>query len=219
MDKYPHCISCHGVLLKSRSSNKLDAGVELYECVECVRKVKVCLLCVSTNKPSITSHINNSNYHSDSKLIVFIDHFMYEHIFPAIKYNAGSTSSCMILHDVNSEDLGMQTYCHHFLSVMMSLPQLCYLIPQTPYRLVLSGIHGLTVRGGIINFGDFIHSKNDNMMNVTRYLQSQSYACLYCGRIYDSLPSIDIVENHVKQCIDCQRQFISGKIESPTSIN
>lgn len=56
--------------------------------------------------------------------------------------------------------------------------------------------------------------RNDNMMNVTRYMQDKSYACLYCGKIYDSLPSIDIVADHIGDhfVIGCDRSPLSQSL-------
>lgn len=193
------CGTCDQALCVAGPKNKLDVGVELYKCVKCVQNVKICSLCVSAGVSRTASHINNSHFDPGNNLIAFIDHFMYKHIFPAIKCKIVPLSSCLILYDINSEELGMQTHCNNFLSVVICLPQLCYLIPPTQYRLVPSS-YGSRKPGGIIDFGDFFFNRYDNMMNVIRYLQNQSYACLYCRKEYDSLPSIDIVYGHVSNC-------------------
>ena len=194
------CRTCDQELSEAGPKKKLDAGVELYRCVGCVWSVKICLLCVLTRATRITSHINNSHFEPNNNLNAFIYHFMYEHIFPDLKIKAGSVSSCLILYDVNSEELGMQTHCNHFLSVVISLPQLCYLIPLTPYRLVPAGSYGNRKPDGIIDFGSFFFNIYNGTADVIRYMQNQSYACLYCKKEYDALPSIDIVYGHVSNC-------------------
>lgn len=208
------CRVCDHVLLANETKNKMNAGVESYNCVGCVWSVKICLLCISKGVSRNISHINNSHFEPGNNLISFVDHFMYEHIFPEMKIKAGSVSSCMILYDISSDELGMQTHCSNFLWVVVKLPQLCYLIPTTPYRLVpaRSYICGRTEE--FIDFGDFFYIRNDNMMNVTRYMQDKSYACLYCGKIYDSLPSIDIVADHIGDhfVIGCDRSPLSQSL-------
>lgn len=183
----------------------LYVGMECYKCKCSNSKIKVCLLCVSQGKPCGTSRVEDSLTFKSAGSILFARHFMEEHILPAIhtipeegKSKADSTDY-LIVYDYTSDELGLQTLCDNFLSVVFSMPQLCYLIPLTPYNLMVSGGEK-THHVGFTEFKKYTYI-HDMRIYVIRYLQEQYYACLYCGKTYYGLPTMLLIATHVRQCL------------------
>lgn len=190
-----NCRRCDDKMVAVGLKNNPYIGVEIYNCPTCTYRAKICLLCVSQKKDYGTCRIKSS-YAGNGNLVEFASHFIHKHIFPAIGIISVGVETCLILYDINSEELGMQTHCDGFFSILINLPQLCYLIPLTPYDIAAT--KRLYNSGGMIIFNRAVNIVNNGMTNVMRYLRGQSYACLYCGKIYDALPTIEIVAAHIK---------------------
>jgi hypothetical protein len=181
-----------------RASQKtiLRIGLTYYLCVVCGYRVKICSLCTSQGKPPRISYITIKGYEPENDMLIIL-HFMKEHIPPHVS----DPNNQIMVYEASSSEIGTQLHCDNFLSVLTRFPQLCYLIPSTLYRLVSKNADRVYVKG-FTDFGEFVYNWHTNYELALQYLMKGSYTCLYCERIYDSLPSIDIVENHVKHCID-----------------
>lgn len=193
-----NCNVCmHGTMIP-RASQKtiLRIGLTYYLCVVCGYRVKICSLCTSQGKPPRISYITIKGYEPENDMLIIL-HFMKEHIPPHVS----DPNNQIMVYEASSSEIGTQLHCDNFLSVLTRFPQLCYLIPSTLYRLVSKNADRVYVKG-FTDFGEFVYNWHTNYELALQYLMKGSYTCLYCGKIYDSLPSIDIVENHVKHCID-----------------
>lgn len=177
----------------------LDIGVKNYEC-SCSNgsdlKVRICLLCVSQGKPRNVSHMDNRWAPAIVDTIVNVRHFMEEHILPSEAIKKLDATDCLIRYKITSDELGLQTLCDKFLSSAYKIPQLCYLIPLTPYDLIISNKQRI-YPDGFTDFNDCTNIYSADMTYAIRYLKGQSYACLYCGREYDVFPPISLVYSHI----------------------
>lgn len=199
------------MLARKYEKEEADVGVKRYEC-DCFSspnwKAKICLLCVSQNKPREVSHIDDrlDSTCRSRELILLAKHFMDEHILPSINTipkngkTKADVTDYLIRYEATSDELGRQILCDNFLSTVFKIPQLCYLIPLVPYDLIISD-NERTHTGGFVDFKKYTNIRDEHMTYVVRYLQEQSYACLYCGKEYDSLPTMQLIKNH-----DCRRQ-------------
>lgn len=182
------CDSCfHGTMIPITSrATILRIGLAFYLCVICGHRAKICSLCTKQGKP-IISRITIKGYEPENDTLI-INHFMKEHIPPHIP----DPNDQIMVYEATSSEIGTQLHCDNFLSVVKRFPQLCYLIPLTPYILVSNKADRVYVRG-FTNLGGFVHIWHTNYEHALQYLMKGSYSCLYCGDIYDGLPTMEMV--------------------------